>query len=163
MSDNLDPQRAEALREVEEEAGRAARGAQGYRDENERGMHRGQDTDYAFRLPPDMAHADRVRSADDVELADRQEQMADAQRQAAETLRRNAELLNGTARELDRAVDAVRDNRADIQDIQQNTEELRAQTAQAREQVDNARIPDVDEGDHEKGNGRGDAKEAGNG
>jgi len=148
VSDNLDPrQQGEDLREGESEAERLAADARDARDENERGMHRGQETDYAFRLPPDMAEADRVRSADDVELMDRQEQMADAQRQAAETLRQNAELLQGTARALDDAGAAVRDNRGDIADIQQNAQELQAQVNRAREQVDEAQVPRVDRND----------------
>ena len=115
------------------------------------GPRRGQETDYAFRLPPDVAHADRVRSGDDMELMDRQGRAAEAQHQAAEALRRNAELLRGTARELDRAVDAVRANRDDVLDmldVQQNAETLRAQTNRARELVDRAEIPDVDAGDN---------------
>src|SRR5687768_13610077 len=101
VSDNLDPRRDEGLREVETEAERLAADAQRFRDENERGMDRGQETDYAFRLPPDVAHAGRVRAEGDVDLADRQESMAETQRRAAEALRRNAEILQGTARALD--------------------------------------------------------------
>jgi predicted ribosome quality control (RQC) complex YloA/Tae2 family protein len=146
----------ERLRDVEEGADRVARDAQEARAENERGMIRGEETDYAFRLPPDMVEADRVRSADDVELSARQEQVADTQRQAAETLRRNAELLQGTARELDRAQEAVRDTRDDLREMQQNQEEIRGQVAQAREQVEKARIPEVNRGGDdggERGNG----------
>jgi hypothetical protein len=159
VSDNLDPNRDEDLREVQARADRLAADAQHFRDENERGMDRGQQTDYAFRLPPDVAHADRVRAEDDVELADRQESMAQTQRRAAEALRRNAEILQGTARELDRAGDAVRGNRDDLRDVQQNAEALRAQTDRAREMVDRTDVPDVDRG----GTGRGDGHEAGNG
>lgn len=151
MSENLDPRQGDDLREVESEAERLAGDAREARDENERGMHRGQETDYAFRLPPDVAEADRVRAAGDVELNARQEDLAETQRRAAETLRENAERLQGTARELDRAESAVRDNRGDIAGIQQNAEQLRAQTDLAREMVDEARVPRVDE--NEKGNG----------
>jgi DNA repair exonuclease SbcCD ATPase subunit len=147
VSDNLDPRGDDSLREVETEARRLASDARDARAENERGTQRGQETDYAFRLPPDVAHADRVRSGDDVELMDRQAQAAEAQRQAAETLRQNAERLQGTARQLDHASEAVRDNRDDVRDVQQNAEELRAQTDRAREMVARAEIPDVDGGD----------------
>jgi chromosome segregation ATPase len=160
VSDNLDPNRDESLREVAADAQRAADDAREFRSENERAARRGQDTDYDFRLPPDMAEADRVRASDDVELADRQESMAETQRRAAEALRRNAEILEGTARELDRAGEAVRENRDDLRDIQQNTEELRAQVSQAREQVDRTDVPEVDRS--EMGDGRG-GKEGGNG
>ncbi len=163
MSDNQDPNRDESLRDVEAEAQRAAADAQRFRDENERARRGGQETDYAFRLPPDVAHADRVRAGDDVELADRQESMAETQRRAAEALRRNADILQGTSRELERAGEAVRDNRADIQDIQQNTEELRAQVSQAREQVQNTDVPRVDEDGERGGNGRDDGDKGGNG
>lgn len=155
MSDNLDPDRDENLREVEAEAQRAAADAQQFRDENERAMRRGQDTDYDFRMPADMAHADRVRAGDDVELAARQESVAETQQRAAEALRRNAEVLQGTARELDRAGEAVRDNRDDLRDIQQNTKALRAQLSQAREQVDRTDVPHVDDDDRGDGSGSG--------
>jgi len=163
VSDNLDPGRDETLREVEAEAQRAAHDAQEFRDENERARRGEQETGYAFRLPPDMAHADRVRAGDDVDLAGRQESVAETQQRAAEALRRNAEILQGTSRELDRASEAVRDNRDDIQDIQQNTEELRAQVSQAREQVQNTDVPRVDDGGELGGNGRDDDHERGNG
>jgi hypothetical protein len=163
VSDNLGPDRDENLREVEAEAQRAAADAQEFRDENERAARGGQETDYDFRLPPDVAHADRVRAGDDVELASRQESVAETQQRAAEALRRNAEILQGTARELDRAGEAVRDNRDDIQDIQQNAEALRAQVSQAREQVDRTEVPRVDDDGGQGGNGRDDEGERGNG
>ena len=163
VSDNVDPRRDDSLREGETEAERLAANAQHFRDENERAMDRGQETGYAFRLPPDVAHADRVRAADDVELADRQESMAETQRRATEALRRNAEMLEGTARELDRAGEAVRDNRGDLRDVQQNVEALQAQTDQTREMVDRAEIPDVDRDGHEGGNGRDEGDRRGNG
>jgi hypothetical protein len=145
VSDNLDPRGGDSLREVETEARRLASDAREARDENARGTRRGQETDYAFRLPPDVAHADRVRSGDDVELMDRQAQAAESQRQAAEALRQNAERLQGTARELDRAVDAVRENRGDVRDVQRTAEQLRAQTGRAAEMVARAEVPKVDE------------------
>jgi hypothetical protein len=165
VSDNVDPRRDDGLREVEAEADRLAADAQQFRDENERGTHRGQETDYAFRLPPDVAEADRVRAEGDVDLADRQESVAETQRRAAETLRRNAELLQGTARELDRAGQTVRDNRDDVRDVQHNAEALRAQTDQARDQVRETEVPRVDRGADgvDKGNGRVEGDKTGNG
>jgi hypothetical protein len=163
VSENLDPNRDESLREVEAEARRAAADAQEFRAENERARQGGQETDYAFRLPADVAHADRVRAGDDVELAERQESVAETQQRAAEALRRNAEILQGTARELDRAGEAVRDNRDDIQDIQQNAEELRAQVSRAREQVERTEVPRVDDDGGQGGSGRDDKHEGGNG
>lgn len=163
MSDNVDPGTDEGLRAVQTEAERLAADAQQFRDENERGMDGGQETDYAFRLPPDVAHADRVRAEGDVDLADRQESMAETQRRAAEVLRRNAELLQGTAQELDRAGEAVRDNRDDLRDVQQNAEALRAQTDQTREMVDRAEVPDVDRDGDGEGNGGELGERGGNG
>ena len=163
MSDNQYPNRDEGLREVEAEAQRAAADAQQFRDENERARRGGQETDYTFRLPPDVAHADRVRAGDDVELADRQESAAETQQRAAEALRRNAQILQGTSRELERAGEAVRDNRDGLRDIQQNTDELRAQVSQAREQVRNTDVPRVDDDDGERGNGRDGGDRGGNG
>jgi hypothetical protein len=163
MSDSEHLHRDEDLREVESEAERLAGDAQHARGENARGVNRGQETDYDFRLPPDVAHADRVRSGDYVELADRQEQAAETQRRAAETLRRNEEMLQGTARELDRAGDAVRDNRDDLREVQRNAREIREQVAQAREQVDSTEVPLVDrDGDTEDGDGRQDGHSGGN-
>ncbi|HEX6909678.1 MAG TPA: hypothetical protein VF142_04775 [Longimicrobium sp.] len=163
MSDSLDPRREDDVREAETEADRLAADAQHFRDENERGMDRGQETDYDFRLPPDVAHADRVRAEGDLDLADRQESAAQTQRRAAEALRRSAEMLQGTARELGRAGDAVRENRDDLRDVQQNVEALRAQTDQTREMVDRAEVPDVDRADTDAGNGRRDGERGGNG
>jgi DNA repair exonuclease SbcCD ATPase subunit len=155
VSDN--DSRNDNLREVQEGADRLAREAEGARDENERARHGGQETDYAFRLPPDMAEADRIRAGDDVALNQRQEQIAETQRRAAETLRENAERLQGTARALDRAQEAVQDNRGDLQALQQNQEEIREQMTQAREQVDSTRLPRVDRGGTDAdGNERGD-------
>jgi hypothetical protein len=162
VTDSEHHRRDEGLREVESETERLARDAQHARDENARGTDRGQETDYAFRLPPDVAEADRVRSDDYVELADRQEQAAETQRRAAETLRRNEEMLQGTARELDRASEAVQENRDDVRDVQQNVEALRAQTNQAREMVDRAAVPDVEGDGNEKG-GREDGQQGENG
>ena len=166
VSETQDPRGPEGLREVEREAERLAGDAAGFRDENERGRQRGPDTDYAFRLPPDMAEADRVRAGDDVELAGRQEQVAEIQRRAAEALRRNAELLQGTARELDRAGEAVRDNRGDLSAIQENAQEIQEQMAQAREQVGNTRV-DPDGTGQSAGDGssrnRSEGHEGGNG
>ena len=159
VSESENPRGPEGLREVEEAAGRVAREAEEARAENERGVHRDQETDYAFRLPPDVTEADRVRSADDVELNERQQQVADTQRQAAETLRRNAELLQGTARELDRAHEAIADTRTDIQEVRANADDIRDQVAQAREQVDRTEVPRVDTGDDD----RADGDKAGNG
>lgn len=135
------------LREVQDTAARVARDAAGSRDENERAMHGGQETDYAFRLPPDMAEADRIRAADDVDLADRQAQIARTQQQAAEALSASAEGLGTSGQALSRAAEAVRDNRGDLGDIQANAREIREQMERTREQVSAARVPRVGGGD----------------
>ena len=150
----MDP-RGDELREVEQRADEIAAEAAGAREENERGTRRGQDTDYAFRLPPDVAEADRIRAADDVELTSRQEDMAETQRRAAEALRRNAEILGATGQALGQTAEAVRDNRRDVGEIRENVDDLRAQVAQAREAVGRAEVPRVDrdrEGDGEDRN-----------
>jgi pantothenate synthetase len=139
VSNDRDPRGGE-LREVEQRADEIASA----REENERGTRRGRDTDYDFRLPPDMVEADRVRAADDVELTARQEDMAETQRRAAEALRRNAETLGATHEALDRTAEAVRDNRRDVGEIRETVDDLRAQVAQAREQVDRTDVPRVD-------------------
>ena len=153
MSDN------EGLREVERAAEQVAREAEGARQENERATQRDQETDYAFRLPPDVAEADRIRAEDDVELITRQEDVAETQRRAAEALRRNAQALQDNAAALGRAGDAVRDNRGDLDDIRQNARELDEQLGKAREQVDRAEVPRVEGG----GSGRAEGHEGGNG
>jgi hypothetical protein len=150
----MDPRGGE-LREVEQRAGELAAEAADARQENERGTRRGQDTDYAFRLPPDMVEADRMRSADDVELTARQEDVAQTQRRAAEALRRNAEILGDTGQALDQTAQAVHHNRRDVGEIRETVEELRAQVAQARDAVDRTEVPRVDGGDDDGGDGRG--------
>jgi hypothetical protein len=141
----MDP-RGEGLREVERRADEIAAEAAGARQENERGTQRGQETDYAFRLPPDMAEADRIRAMDDVELTTRQEDVAETQRRAAEALRRNAEVLGATHQALDRTAADVHQNRRDVGEIREHVEDLREQVAQAHDQVDRAQIPRVDDG-----------------
>jgi chromosome segregation ATPase len=141
----MDP-RGEGLREVEQRADEIAAEAAGARQENERGTRRGQETDYAFRLPPDVTEADRIRALDDVELTTRQEDVAETQRRAAEALRRNAETLEATHQALDRTAADVHHNRRDVGEIRENAEDLRAQLAQARDRVDRAEIPRVDDG-----------------
>ncbi len=139
----MDP-RGDGLREVEERADRVARQAEEARQENLRATHRTQETDYDFRLPPDVAEADRVRAADDVDLSARQEDIAETQRRAAEVLRRNAESLQAGAESLERAREAARDNRRDVSEIRENVEDLRAQVAHARDQVSETDVPRVD-------------------
>jgi methyl-accepting chemotaxis protein len=153
---NDDP-RGDGLREVEQRADQVAREAEGAREENLRATHRTQETDYDFRLPPDMAEADRIRAADDVDLNARQEDMAETQRLAAEALRRNAESLHAGAESLERTREAAADNRADVREIRENVEDLRAQVAQAREQVDDTDVPRVDRRGEDDGGDRGSA------
>jgi hypothetical protein len=150
----MDP-RDEGLREVEQRADEIAADAADAREENERGTQRGQETDYAFRLPPDVAEADRVRALDDVELTTRQEDMAETQRRAAEALRRNAEALDATHQALDRTAADVHQNRRDVGEIRQTVEELRARVSQARDQVDRAEVPRVDDDRGDGADGRG--------
>lgn len=149
MSNDVDP-RGDGLREVEETADQVARQAEFAREENLRATHRTQETDYDFRLPPDVAEADRVRAADDVDLNARQEDMAETQRRAAEALRRNADALQAGAESLEHASEAVADNRRDVAEIRENVEDLRAQVTRAREQVNETDVPRVDDA------GRGD-------
>jgi uncharacterized membrane protein YccC len=151
----MDP-RGEGLREVEQRADEIAAEAANAREENERGTRRGQETDYAFRLPPDMAEADRIRALDDVELTTRQEDVAETQRRAAEALRRNAEVLGATGEALDRTAADVHQNRRDVGEIRENVEDLREQLAQARDQVDRTDVPRVDDDRGNGGDGRGD-------
>jgi|GEM_PF-3466406 len=146
----MDP-RGDGLRDVEQRAAELSGEAAAAREENARGTRRGQETDYAFRLPPDMAEADRIRAADDVELTSRQEGMAETQRRAAEALRRNAETLQAGAQALDRTAQTVRDNRRDVGEIRENVEDLRAQVAHARDQVDRAEVPRVDDDGGDRG------------
>ncbi len=146
VSNDVDP-RGDGLREMAEKADQVARAAEGAREENLRATHRTQETDYDFRLPPDVAEADRVRAADDVELNARQEDMAETQRRAAEALRRSAESLHAGAESLEQASEAVADNRRDVAEIRENLEDLRAQVAQAREQVNETDVPRVDRDD----------------
>lgn len=154
MSNDVDP-RGDGLREVEERADQVAREAAGAREENLRGTRRTEETDYDFRLPPDMVEADRVRAADDVELNARQEDLAETQRRAAEALRRSAESLQAGAESLERTSEAARDNRRDVSEIRENVEELRAQVAHARDRVDETDVPRVEgnrtDGDGERG------------
>jgi hypothetical protein len=157
VSENAGP-RGDDMREVEQAAEQVAREAEGARQENERATRRGQETDYAFRLPADVAEADRLRAEDDVELIARQEDVAETQRRAAEALRRNAEALADNAAALDRAGDAVRDNRGDLSEIQQNARALDEQLGQARDQVGRAEVPRV-----EGGGGRADGERGDNG
>jgi hypothetical protein len=130
--------------EVIRRADELAASARGDLGANQRAAHGGQETDYDFRLPPDLAEADRVRAADDVDLIHRQQDAAETQRTAAQALRETAERLRGTAHELDRTGDAVRDNRDDLDALRQNGDEIRDQVAQAREQVRQTRVPDAD-------------------
>jgi pantothenate synthetase len=147
----MDP-RGDGLREVEETADQLARQAEWAREENLRATRRTQETDYDFRLPPDVAEADRIRAADDVELNARQEDMAETQRRAAEALRRNADALHAGAESLEQASGAVADNRRDVAEIRENVEDLRAQVAHARDQVSETDVPRVD-GNREDGGG----------
>lgn len=146
----MDP-RGDGLRQVEQRADEVARQAESAREENLRATQRGQETDYDFRLPPDVAEADRVRAADEVELNARQEDVAETQRRAAEALRRSAESLHAGAESLEHASEAVADNRRDVDEIRENVEDLRAQVAQAREQVRETDVPRVDEGNDRHG------------
>lgn len=139
----MDP-RDDELRGVEERADQVARQAEWAREENLRGTQRTQETDYDFRLPPDVAEADRIRAADDVDLNARQEDMAETQRRAAEALRRNADALHAGAESLEQASDAVADNRRDVAEIRENVQDLRAQVAHARDQVSETDVPRVD-------------------
>jgi hypothetical protein len=150
VSDDINPH-ADDLRQVEQRADEIAANAAEARDENERGTRRGQETDYDFRLPPDVAEADRVRARDEVDLNARQEDAAETQRLAAETLRRNAETLGATGDALDRTARAVHQNRRDVGEIRENVDDLRDQLAQARDQVNGTDVPRVDDG----GNGDG--------
>lgn len=154
MSNDVDP-RDEGLREVEQRADQVAREAEGAREENLRATHRTQETDYDFRLPPDVAEADRVRAADDVDLSVRQEDIAETQRRAAEALRRSAESLHAGAESLDQASEAVADNRRDVREIRENVEELRVQVAHARDQVNETDVPRVDRDREDDGGDRG--------
>jgi pantothenate synthetase len=150
----MDP-RDDGLREVEETAGQVARQAESAREENLRATHRTQETDYDFRLPPDVAEADRVRAADDVDLNARQEDIAETQRRAAEALRRNAESLHAGAESLEHASDAVAENRRDVAEIRENVEELLARVAHARDQVSETDVPRVDRDREDDGGDRG--------
>lgn len=134
------------MRQVEETVDEVARQAEGARRENARATQRGQETDYDFRLPPDVAEADRLRADDDVELNARQEDMAETQRRAAEALRRNEESLRESARSLKRTAGAVHGREADVRDVRKNVEQIREQVARARERVEDARVPEVDRG-----------------
>jgi hypothetical protein len=128
------------LRDVEDTAARVAREAAGSLDENVRAMNGGQETDYAFRLPPDMAEADRIRGADDVDLMNRQANVAEGQRQAAQLLQENA----------------VRDNRGDVGDIQDNVRALGDQLSDVSNQIARTEVPQVD--GPADGSGDGDAR-----
>jgi chromosome segregation ATPase len=154
VNNDMDP-RGDGLREVEEAADQVARQAEWARQENLRGTQRTQETDYDFRLPPDMAEADRVRAADDVELSARQEDVAETQARAAEALRRNAESLQAGAESLERTREAAADNRDDVREIRENVDELRAQVAQSRDQVSDTDVPRVDRGREDDGGDRG--------
>jgi delta 1-pyrroline-5-carboxylate dehydrogenase len=156
VSDDVDP-RGDGLREVEEAAGQVARQAEWARQENLKATQRGQETDYDFRLPPDVAEADRVRAADDVELSARQEDVAQTQARAAETLRRNAESLQAGAESLERTREAAAGTRADVREIRETVDELRAQVAQARDQVSETDVASVDRGSADQAGGRGPA------
>lgn len=144
------------LRDVEDTAARVAREAAGSLDENVRAMHGGQETDYAFRLPPDMAEADRIRGADDVDLMNRQANVAEGQRQAAQLLQENAERLRQTGQELRRTESAVRDNRGDVGDIRDNVLALGDQLSDVSNRIARTEVPDVD--GPEGGSGDGDAR-----
>jgi len=145
------------LRDVEDTAARVAREAVGSLDENVRAMHGGQETDYAFRLPPDMAEADRIRGADDVDLMNRQASVAEGQRQAAQMLQENAERLRQSGQELRRTESAVRDNRGDVGDIQDNVRALGDQLSDVSNQIARTEVPNVDgpEDGSEDGDPRG--------
>lgn len=141
------------LRDVEDTAARVAREAAGSLNENVRAMHGGQETDYAFRLPPDMAEADRIRGADDVDLMNRQANVAEGQRQAAQLLQENAERLRQTGQELRRTESAVRDNRGDVGDIRDNVRALGDQLSDVSNQIARTEVPHVD--GPQDGGGRG--------
>lgn len=134
----------DTLRNVEDTAARVAREAVESLDENVRAMHGGQETDYAFRLPPDMAEADRVRGADDVDLMNRQANIAEGQRQAAQLLQENAERLRQTGAELQRTESAVRDNRGDVGDIRDNVRALGDQLSDVSNQIARTEVPRVE-------------------
>lgn len=143
----------DTLRGVEDTAARVAREAAGSLDGHVRAMHGSQETDYAFRLPPDMAEADRIRGADDVDLMNRQASVAEGQRQAAQLLQENAERLRQTGQELRRTESAVRDNRGDVGDIRDNVRALGDQLSDVSNQIARTEVPRVDGG----GNADGDA------
>jgi methyl-accepting chemotaxis protein len=134
----------DTLRDVEETASRVAREAAGSLDENVRAMHGGQETDYGFRLPPDMAEADRVRGADDVDLMNRQADVAETQRQAAQLLQENAERLRRTGQELQRTESAVRENRGDVGDIRDNVRALGDQLSNVSDRIARTEVPRVE-------------------
>ncbi|HEY0035812.1 MAG TPA: hypothetical protein VGB66_03945 [Longimicrobium sp.] len=146
----------DTLRSVEDTAARVAREAAGSLEENVRAMHGGQETDYAFRLPPDMAEADRIRGADDVDLMNRQANVAEGQRQAAQLLQENAERLRQSGQELRRTESAVRDNRGDVGDIRDNVRALGDQLSDVSNQIARTEVPQVDE--PADGRGDGDAR-----
>ncbi len=133
----------DTLRNVEDTAARVAREAVDSLDENVRAMHGGQETDYAFRLPSDMAEADRVRGADDVDLMNRQADVAEGQRQAAQLLQENAERLRQTGQELRQTESAVRDNRGDVGDIRDNVRALGNQLSDVSNQISRTEVPRV--------------------
>ena len=136
----------DALRGVAREADEVADEARAAREENERAAERGQETDYAFRLPPDVAAADRLRADDDVELMQRQEHVAETQRRAAEDLAENARLLAENARTLDAMERQVEENRRGIDEIRENARDLHLGLDNAREGVEETDIPRVDRG-----------------
>lgn len=148
----------DTLRDVEDTAARVAREAAGSLDENVRAMHGGQETDYAFRLPPDMAEADRIRGADDVDLMNRQASIAETQRQAAQLLQENAERLRQTGAELQRTESAVRDNRGDVGDIRDNVRALGDQLSDVSDQIARTEVPRVDGPGEGSGGGDADAR-----
>lgn len=136
----------DTLRGVEDTAARVAREAAGSLDGHVRAMHGGQETDYAFRLPPDMAEADRIRGADDVDLMNRQASVAEGQRKAAQLLQENAERLRQTGQELRRTESAVRDNRGDVGDIRDNVRALGDQLSDVSNRIFQTEVPRVDGG-----------------
>ncbi|HEU0013306.1 MAG TPA: hypothetical protein VFQ45_06455 [Longimicrobium sp.] len=136
----------DALRGVARDADGVADEARAAREENERAARGGQETDYAFRLPPDVAAADRVRAEDDVELNQRQERVAETQRRAAQDLAENARLIAENARTLGQTERQIEENRRAIHEIRANARDVHLGLDDAREAVERTDVPRVDRG-----------------
>lgn len=131
------------LQGVRDGARRIAADARELAEQSEPAAHTGARPELVPEAPPALDirgsdaihHAEQVRAADDVETAERQEDLAARQQQAAEILRANARDLQRARAELEEARRALSDTARTTEDLADTAQDLSALVQDLQDQV----------------------------